>query len=116
MIHMEPINQAGDEVTDIPGVRLPLHPIAKGRLARHSAIADRIFDLIMMDHMETDKAIRKALDELDPHDTEPKLTFLGYFILGILIVAALSVAVPAVAWIIGNVLVPIWYWGFGWSM
>lgn len=112
---MEPIHQDGDMPSEL-GISLPLQPISRGRKARHLAIRDRVLELTVMDHLELDRAILKALDELDPVELPPqRLNFLGVLIVCFIAAIVLAFLLPVLGFAAGHLLMPLWRWGFGWA-
>jgi hypothetical protein len=106
MMHMEPLNQ-------VDGKPRPANPSGARDDWRHR-VAFRAMEFIELDGESPEKAVLRALNEMDsdPLTKGQRWAMRGF--LTLITVTALAFVIPVTMWVVGYVVTPIWHWGLGW--
>jgi hypothetical protein len=99
----------------VPGERKALAPLADTHAARVDTYISLYQELVALDGVPSDRALRKTLEQAVPREPgDTPLPFAAKVILAVLSTAVLAFLIPAVLWAVGNVVVPFWQWSTAW--
>lgn len=103
-------------ITALPrraGTNPPL-PLSGTHDARVDALHGWYLDLIAIEGMSPLDATRKVIDAAVPNNPAPPLPFGAKVLAFVLAVLFAAVTFPAVLWVVGHGIVPMWVWGTAW--
>jgi hypothetical protein len=97
----------------------PLPPLSASVHARADAFAGRVFELTTMHGMVEDSAIKRAYREHDAavkanRELPPGARWAARAFVALVCLTIGALAVPALGWVIGYLLVPLWRQAFAW--